>query len=142
MPSQQEVQAYLNHVLKMSEDSPEKLSKEERRLIDRYRRENQKLHQINSDISQIRDQIRQGEARLRSLELQAADTAGRAAAMLDYLAGLKFDEEPQLEVPPTEKPTGTPDAEKVEAASSPGVLKKPRRFPKTTQTAAQLEQPE
>jgi hypothetical protein len=90
---QQQVQNYIQNVLKTSESDPKSLSKEELRIATKYRQESQRLNQVQQDVSQMRDQIRQAEARLRSLELQAADIQGRATGLLDYLASSKFEED-------------------------------------------------
>jgi uncharacterized coiled-coil DUF342 family protein len=90
---QQQKQQYVQKTLSEYSSKPEDLSKEERRLCKKYQEEANKLGQLHGEISQLRDQLRQGEARLKSLELQAADSQGRASGLLDYLISSKFDEE-------------------------------------------------
>jgi len=93
-PSQQEVQKYIQTVLNNLKSAPDMLTKEERRLGDRYQVEMSHMNQLNADIGSYRDQIRQADARLRSLELQLADSQGKASAYLDYLAALQFEDIP------------------------------------------------
>jgi len=91
-PSQQAVNQYITSVLDKFRTDPEKLSKDEKRLAGKYQNEMTRLERLNADVGQLRDQIRQGEARLRSLELQTADSQGKANAFLEYMASLKFDD--------------------------------------------------
>ena len=91
-PSQQAVSQYISTVLDKFRTDPEKLSKDEKRLAGRYQNEMAHLERLNADVGQLRDQIRQGEARLRSLELQTADSQGKANAFLEYMSSLKFED--------------------------------------------------
>ena len=101
-PSQQQVQQYIQSVLNNLKSSPDKLNKEEIRLATKYQAEITKTNQIYSDIKSFQDQIRQADARLRSLELQLADTQGKANAYLDYLSTLKFEDMTPAETPPVD----------------------------------------
>jgi len=124
---QQRVQAYIQGVLKAAENDPKSLSKEEMRVAGKYRIESQRLQQVQQDISQMRDQIHQAEARLRSLELQAADVQGRATGLLDYLASAKFEEEaapPDMMPPPGAPPLTEPQPEK-RKGPVPGIRRSP-----------------
>jgi len=91
-PSQQAVNQYITSVLDKFRTDPEKLSKDEKRLAGKYQNEMARLERLNADVGQLRDQIRQGEARLRSLELQTADSQGKTNAFLEYMASLKFED--------------------------------------------------
>jgi len=140
--SQQDIQMYVQNVLKQNEADPSKLTKEERRLAGKYAAESRRLGQIQQETSQLRDQIRQMEARVRSLELQAADSQGRANGFLDYMASAKFDEDPigqrvpppvgpdapapvRQEAPPAEAPSAEVQAEPAVDAAAPKSEKRP-----------------
>jgi chromosome segregation ATPase len=110
MTEQQQKQQYLQTVLSNLGTAPEKLTKDELRLATKYQTEMQRLNQVQGELGQLRDQLRQGEARVRSLELQAADVQGKANGFLEYLTSLKFEVDP---VPTTSlKPVKDPTKEK------------------------------
>jgi hypothetical protein len=118
--SQQDIQMYVQNVIKQLEGDPSRLTKDERRLAGKYVVESRRLERIQQETSQLRDQIRQLEARVRSLELQAADSQGRANGFLDYMASLKFEDDAPMGAPPQGAPIPSPEvAPKVDAPPTP-----------------------
>jgi hypothetical protein len=102
----EQAQRYAQDVLHKLEKSPEALSSHEKRLAVKYREAANQSSQLNKDIEQLRNQIRQAEARLRSMELQLADSQGKANGLIDFLVSLKFEDDPEVQAqrPPNERP--------------------------------------
>ena len=91
-PQQKQYTDYVASVLKALDSDPTSLNKDELRLATRHRKEMWNLNRLQKDIGQLHDQMHQAEARLRSLELQAADTQGKVSGFMEYLISLKFPE--------------------------------------------------
>jgi len=89
---QQKVEAYVRQVVGALKDDPSSLSPKEKRFGSKYVEVLQRVQQIEGDLTQLREQVRQSEARVRSLELQHQSETGRASAFLESLVSLKFDE--------------------------------------------------
>jgi hypothetical protein len=100
-PMARKYQEYVNGILQAAETKPDTLTSDEKRIAARHKKEMTRLMNLNGEISQIRDQMRQGEARLRSLELQAADTQGKVSGLLEYMISLKFPEVEDAVTEPT-----------------------------------------
>lgn len=139
---------YLRQLMKMSEDNPERLSPTERRIAGKIRLSQQRSTSINQDLSQLRDQITQGEARVRSLELQAKSEEGKIQALLDFVVEEKFEpEEAMQNLPPPSPPSEgerrdtspRPPAPEPEA-SEPEVVP-PKEPPKKTKRSKEAAQP-
>lgn len=90
-PSQEAVQAYLADGMKKLAESPSSLSKTEKRLLTKLKKTSDAAQQVLKDIQNMKGQISQAEARLRSLELQSENHQGAANAFVDELVSLKFD---------------------------------------------------
>lgn len=96
---QQRAQAYVQQVLSDLEKDPGALNPTERQFGSKYAETYKRVRQIESDLTQLREQIRQGEARVKSLELQHQSEAGRATAFLESLVSLKFEVEAEASFP-------------------------------------------
>lgn len=119
---QQRAQAYIQKVMGALENDPSTLSSTERRFGSKYSEVHQRVRQIENDLTQLREQLRQGEARVKSLELQHQAESGRATAFLESLVSLKFDVEPEDLVPqaPVEEAKGTTEEPKEEVKGDNG----------------------
>ena len=109
MPTDKDYQEYVQSVLKALGSAPDKLEKSEIQLGNKYRAAQERFGQICRDMDQIRNQMRQSEAQLRSLELQAADVQGRMAGLVECLIAYKFPEVDSTPPPkePVKPPTST-----------------------------------
>lgn len=110
--SKDEARAYAKKVFALLDSEPDKLSDQELSLASKFKTSEDKLFAVRSDIDTIRQQVRQGEARLRSLELQAENEQGRCNGILDVMVDLKFggvetgEEIPPDAAPPVSKANG------------------------------------
>ncbi len=121
---QRQAQKYIQEVMTSLENDPSSLTGTERKFGSKYAEVSQRVRQIETDLTQLREQVRQAEARIRSLELQHQAENGRAAAFLESLVSLKFDvDEPvaaphrpevvrEEHVPEDAKPAGDNGAQK------------------------------
>lgn len=89
--------AYVRELLQKFEKDRESLDAHTRRLIVKYKEAQQLGDRTLRDLEQMRNQIKQAEARARSIELQVADAQGKAAAMLEILISMKFEDETEAE---------------------------------------------
>ena len=85
--------AYVRQAIQQFLSDPQHLTEHERRLIRKYQKYNQVAQQAAQDAEQLRSQLRQGEARLRTVELQIADAQGKAEGFIEYLISSKFEDE-------------------------------------------------
>lgn len=115
---QQRIHEYVQGVLGALEKSPGSLSKTERRFGAKYAETHQKVRQIEGELTQLREQIRQGEARIRSLELQHQAESGRAGGFLESLVSLKFDEDDATLPPAIIESPGRIEEAKVEGGDN------------------------
>ena len=90
-PSPQEVDQYLKDLLKQYETEPKTLDDTTYRMIGKHREAKARAEKIAADLEQLRNQIKQGEARARSLELQLVENHGRADSFIDFLVESKFE---------------------------------------------------
>lgn len=121
---QQQIDAYVRKVLGALENDPDSLSGTEKRFGAKYAGVVKGVRQIEGDLTQLREQGRQIEARTRSLELQHQSESGRAAAFLESLVSLKFEVDAPIQVPdPTIAEAPPADAK---PAGGNGALKPPR----------------
>ena len=97
---QQQIDTYIRKMLSALENDPDSLSSTERQFGAKYAAVVQRVRQIESDLNQIKEQVRQGEARAKSLELQHQSESGRAAGLLEALVSLKFEAAPEVKKPP------------------------------------------
>jgi chromosome segregation ATPase len=106
-PSPQEVQKYIDGAMKRLDEKPDSLEPYERRLLTKIRKSSGAAQQSMKDVQDLKNQITQAEARLRSVELQAESYQGSVNAYIDEVVSLKFNvEEPLPEA--TAKPPETP----------------------------------
>lgn len=117
---QQQMEQYVQDTVKALEKDPNSLNAVEKRFGTKYVQSLQRVRAIEGDLTQLREQIRQGEARVRSLELQHQSETGKTSAYVESLVSLKFDEEPA----PIESPLPEPT---VEGAPPEGGNGAPRR---------------
>jgi len=110
---QRHADGYLKSLMKRFEDNPDELNPVERRIIMKIRKSQQQLGQLSQDISQFRDQIKQGEARLRSLELQAKSEEGKIQGWVEFIVDEKFEPLDLTRPPasPNEEPMRPPPAD-------------------------------
>ena len=110
---QQQVDAYIRKVMNALENDPGSLSSTEKQFGSKYAAVVRKVRQIETELTQVREQVRQGEARAKSLELQHQGESGRAAGLLEALVSLKFEAGPpeiQMPPPPEAPPSGEKEA--------------------------------
>jgi len=109
-PSNAEVQKYLDGALKKLEENPQSLEPFERRLLAKIKKASQSAQQAAKDTLDLKNQIAQAEARLRSLELQAENHQGAVNAYIDEIVAVRFNlEEPTVE--PVKVPEATSDTD-------------------------------
>ena len=96
-------EVYLKDVMESYDSQKDSLDPIERRLVGKYREAQSTADRVIQDLNQLRAQVKQAEARIRSLELQAADSQGKANGYLDFLVSMKFElEDAQAMVPETQ----------------------------------------
>jgi len=90
---------YLRELMQKFEQEKDSLDPYVRRLILKYKEAQGRGDKVLQDLDQLRNQIKQAEARVRSLELQAADIQGKATGFLDVLVSMEFEQETEIEIP-------------------------------------------
>ncbi len=90
---QRKAREYSDKILKQFQKDPSKMGPHERKLAEKYYVAKNASDRIDQEVRQINQQIAQGQARVRSLELQYTEQAGKAAAFMEYIIALKFDVE-------------------------------------------------
>jgi len=85
--------SYVRQALQQLQGDVNSLTEQERRLLRKYQKYDQMARQAGQDAEQLRSQIQQAEARLRSIELQIVDAQGKAAGFIEYLISAKFEDE-------------------------------------------------
>lgn len=96
-PSAKEIQKYIDGAMKRLDENPESLEPYERRLLAKIRMSSGAAQQAQKDIQDLKNQITQAEARLRSVELQAEGHQGAVSAYIDEVVSLKFNlEDPTI----------------------------------------------
>jgi len=88
---QKKKQDYLSNVLKLVESSPDKLSPHEKRLGTKLAEARAGVDKVANEIQTLRNQLQQGEARLRSLELQFENGLGKTTGIAEAILDLHFD---------------------------------------------------
>jgi uncharacterized coiled-coil DUF342 family protein len=88
---QKKKQDYLNNVLTLVESSPDKLNPNEKRLGTKLAEARAAVDKVANEIQTLRNQLQQGEARLRSLELQFENGLGKTTGIAEVLLELHFD---------------------------------------------------
>lgn len=78
----------------------ESLSKEEKRLLSKFVEARDVATQAQNSVNILQNQIQQAQARINSLNLQAANENARADGVIESLVALKFDDD----LPPVEMP--------------------------------------
>lgn len=111
-PSNQEVQKYIDGAMKRLDESPGSLEPYERRLLGKIKKASQGAQQSMKDVGDLKNQVAQAEARIRSLELQAENLQGSVNAYIDEIVSVKFNIEEPLDVPTKthEAPPASDDA--------------------------------
>jgi len=94
-PEQHAKMEFVKDLLKRFREDPAQFSKHERRLGTKYEATRDSANRTTGELEQLRNQIIQGEARVRSLELQAQAEFGKAEGFLESLVELTYDESPQ-----------------------------------------------
>lgn len=102
-------EAYIKRILAASKDSPDSLTKHERRLADKYNASQDRVGKLRNDMQTMQNQIQQGEARLRSMELQVQSEGGKANGLLEALLAIEFDEDVTTAPPASAKGNGAAD---------------------------------
>lgn len=104
-PTQQEIQRYIDGAMRRFDESPDSLEPYERRLLSKIRKASSAAQQSIKDAQDLRNQITQAEARLRSVELQAEGHQGAVNAYIDEVVTQKFGIEDAM---PPSAPSGGP----------------------------------
>lgn len=87
---QEQKDKYARTFLNKLDNSPDELTKFEKRLGEKLKEHRSRADQLVQETNQMRDQLKQGEARLRSLELQLESAAGKANGVLETIVELHF----------------------------------------------------
>lgn len=114
---QQQRQAYLDSVMKTFADAPDKLNALERQLAEKCARGDQRVGALLNQISTQKDQIEQGQNRLRQLEMTVEREQGAVNGFIELLVEAKFRsaEGGPVEAPKKKaKPAGKGSAKKAE----------------------------
>jgi chromosome segregation ATPase len=90
--------SYLRELMQKFEKEKDSLEPYVRRLLLKYKDAQVKGEKVMQDLDQLKSQIKQAEARVRSLELQAADIQGKVTGFLDILVSMQFEKEEEVEV--------------------------------------------
>jgi hypothetical protein len=98
---QQQRQAYLDSVMKTFADAPDKLSASERQLAEKCARGDQRVGALFNEISNLKNQIENSQARLRNLELTVEREQGAVNGFVELLVEGKFG---RMEGGPVEAP--------------------------------------
>jgi chromosome segregation ATPase len=93
---QKKKEAYVEDFIRKVDKAPEELSKHELRIGTRFRSARENADKIGKDITQIKEQITQGEARLRSMELQVQQEVGKANGFLEAILAFNFDDDDEM----------------------------------------------
>lgn len=99
---QQAKEAYVEEFIRKVDKAPADLSKHELRIGTRFKEARGKADQIGKDITQIKEQITQAEARVRSMELQVQQEVGKANGFLEAILAMAFDDDapmPEVQIP-------------------------------------------
>jgi len=98
MPVDQKIaEAYAKHVLQKLKTNPDELEEAERRMARKHQKYATLSQNAQQDLKSLQDQIKQAEARIRSLELQAVDHQGKANMALEMLISMKFEDESEAD---------------------------------------------
>jgi dsDNA-specific endonuclease/ATPase MutS2 len=100
-PSNTEVQRYIDSAMRKLDESPESLESYERRLLGKIKKASQAAQEAVKGAQDMKNQIAQAEARMRSLELQAENHQGSVNAYIDEIVSVKFNVEEPFTAPPT-----------------------------------------
>lgn len=109
-PSNQEVQKYIDGAMKRLEEKPETLEPYERRLLGKIKKASQGAQQAMKDVGDLKNQVAQAEARIRSLELQSENLQGSVNAYIDEIVSVKFNIEEPFNAPPKAPEVAPEDA--------------------------------
>lgn len=93
-----EVQRYLAELVTRAEKVPDSMGKYELRLVTKYKKMADATQNLLKDLQDLDNQIKQGQARLRSMELQAENCQGSVNMLVEELMDLKLEAE--ASVPP------------------------------------------
>lgn len=99
-PSGTEVRKYIDSAMKKLEENPKSLEPYERRLLSKIRKSSQAAQQAAKDCLDLRNQIAQAEARMRSLELQTENHQGSVNAYIEEIVYMKFNFDELVAAPP------------------------------------------
>ena len=106
-----EAQRHLSDLVTRAEKLPDSLSRYELRLVTKYKKSADLAQQILKDLQDLDNQIKQGQARFRSMELQAENYQGTVNALVEELMDLKFDsEEPAAQAAPATETSPSTEA--------------------------------
>jgi len=86
-----EAEAYLKSFLKRLNDSPKTLTNYEKRLGEKYKVSKAAADKTAEELEKLRTSIRQGEERVRVMELQIQGEIGRAEGYLGSIVEIEID---------------------------------------------------
>lgn len=84
-------ESYIKDLLQKFEANPTLVSETDRKILTKYKDAASRAEKIGKDMEQLQNQIKQAEARVRSMELQIAETQGRAAGCLEMIVAMQFE---------------------------------------------------
>jgi len=123
---------YAKAFLAKLDNSPDELTKFERRLGAKLQASRAQANQLIHDTNQLRDQIEQGKARLRSMELQLENAAGKTSGILETIIEIHFGSDEDMPPEPAKvdgggEPPEESDTPETEPAPlpEPDVIDKP-----------------
>ena len=106
-PDPKQVQKYLDQAMKVLEENPESLDKNERRMLLKVKKGSEAAQKADKDIGELKNQVTQAQARIKSLELVTENQQGYVNAYIEQLVEMKFDYEEEL--PSTPEPPKEPE---------------------------------
>ena len=98
---EEKMSEYVNDVISRFLKGGKELGAAETRFASKHVEYRDKAQKHYADIRQLENQIQQAQARIRSLEVQAAGDEGQAVSFLESIVALKFEDE----LPPVARPT-------------------------------------
>jgi hypothetical protein len=84
--------AYLDRAIKTFKSDRSNLSSREQRFLTKYYESLGKADRARQDIVNLKNQVTQAEAQIRSLELQAESAQGKALGLLEMMAEIQLKE--------------------------------------------------
>ena len=94
----EKIKQYVDRLSKALKEDPKSLTDVERRLASRAEANRAAATKCNEEITRLLDQVKQAQARIRSLEVQAESLLGKASGLYESLAVTEFDLDSATEI--------------------------------------------